>query len=84
MHWADIWRYVVVGTMTSMVSVVVMLVRERNSFSTKMMDLFIADKNSWVAEREKLEHRIDVLYEGQDKLRDKYEQLLQEARHTPS
>lgn len=73
-----------VGAMSSMLSVVIMLVRERNNFSTKMMDLFLADKNSWVVEREKLEHRIDVLYEGQDKLRDKYEQLLLVQRQTPS
>ena len=70
--------------MSSMLSVVIMLVRERNNFSTKMMDLFLADKDSWVNEREKLEHRIDVLYEGQDKLRDKYEQLLLVQRQTPS
>lgn len=73
-----------VGAMSSMLSVVIMLVRERNNFSTKMMDLFLADKDSWVNEREKLEHRIDVLYEGQDKLRDKYEQLLLVQRQTPS
>lgn len=84
MNWVDIWRYIVVGAMSSMLSVVIMLVRERNNFSTKMMDLFLADKDSWVNEREKLEHRIDVLYEGQDKLRDKYEQLLLVQRQTPS
>ena len=53
-----------------------MLVRERNSFSVKMMDLFMEDKKSWVAEREKLEKRIDDLYAKCDKLQDKYEELL--------
>lgn len=74
--WFDILRYVAVGTLSTLLTIVVMLVRERNNFSTKMMDLFLEDKKNWTQEREKLEFRVDELYEKYDKLRDKYEQLL--------
>jgi hypothetical protein len=76
MMWVDILRYVVVGALSSLLSIIVMLVRERNAFSTKMMDLFLEDKKNWTQEREKLELRVDELYEKYDSLRDKYEQVL--------
>lgn len=82
MNWLDLLKYVGVGLVSSLLSVVVMLVRERNNFSARMMDLFISDKNSWVDEREKLEKRVDNLYEKYDVLRDKYEQILKEQRST--
>lgn len=82
MNWIDLLKYVGVGLVSSLLSVVVMLVRERNNFSARMMDLFISDKNSWVDEREKLEKRVDNLYEKYDILRDKYEQILRGQQNT--
>lgn len=76
MLWLDILRYVVVGLVSTLLTIVVMLVKERNSFSTKVMDLFLEDKKSWIDEREKLEVRVDGLYDKYDQLRDKYEQIL--------
>lgn len=76
MPWMEILRYVAVGLLSTALTAVIMLVRERNAFSGKMMDLFLQDKSSWIEEREKLEKRVDGLYDKYDDMRDKYEQIL--------
>lgn len=78
MNWFEILRYVLAGLVSALGTMIVMLVRERNSFATKMMDLFLADKNSWIKEREHLEDRVDELYKKYDTLRDKYEMMLRQ------
>jgi hypothetical protein len=75
MDWLELVKYISSGVVGALLSTIVMLIRERNNFSAKMMDLFIQDKKSWVDEREKLEARVDGLYEKYDDLRDKYVDL---------
>lgn len=61
--------------------VIVMLVRERNNFAAKMMELFLEDKNAWSEERKQLESRIDYLYKRVDDLSDKL--VLVSNQHQP-
>lgn len=65
----------------TMLGVIVMLVRERNNFAAKMMELFLKDKEAWGEERQQLEARIDYLYKRTDELSDKLVSVAQQ--HQP-
>lgn len=78
MTWLELAKYVLPALFTMLATIITMLIRERNNFASRTMDLFLSDKRSWTEEREKLESRIDVLYEKYDKLRDKFEEILRQ------
>lgn len=65
----DLIKLLLAGVVGSLLTFIIMLVRERNNFSTKVMDLFLEDKKNWVAERQQLENRIDYLTSELDKVK---------------
>jgi len=67
--WADVVKIVLGGCVGALLSFIIMLVRERNNFATKVMDLFLEDKKNWVDERKQLEGRIDYLTAELDKVK---------------
>ncbi len=68
MMW-DVVKLLLAGVVGSMLTFIIMLIRERNNFSTKVMDLFLEDKKNWVQERAQLEGRIDYLTSELDKVK---------------
>jgi hypothetical protein len=65
----DLVKLLLAGVVGSLLTFIVMLIRERNNFSTKVMDLFLEDKKNWVEERRQLENRIDYLTSELDKVK---------------
>lgn len=57
------------GTVGSLLTFIVMMIRERNNFSVKVMDLFLEDKQTWKDERKELTGRIDYLTKELDKVK---------------
>lgn len=57
------------GTVGSLLTFIVMMIRERNNFSVKVMDLFLEDKQTWKDERKELTGRIDYLTSELDKVK---------------
>lgn len=81
MNWMEFIR-LAAGFLGGILSgVIVMLVRERNNFAAKMMELFLKDKEAWGLERQQLESRIDYLYKRTDELSDKLVAVAQQ--HQP-
>ncbi len=67
--WTDVIRLILAAGLGSLLSYIVMLVRERNNFATKVMDLFLEDKQTWKDERKELIGRIDYLTSELDKVK---------------
>lgn len=67
--WVDLVKLLLAGVVGSLFTFIIMLVRERNNFATKVMDIFLEDKKNWVAERQQLENRIDYLTGELDKVK---------------
>jgi hypothetical protein len=67
--WMDVIRLILAAGLGSLLSYIVMLVRERNNFATKVMDLFLEDKQTWKDERKELIGRIDYLTSELDKVK---------------
>lgn len=67
--WIEIIKLLLAGVVGSLLSYIVMLVRERNNFATKVMDLFLEDKQTWKDERKELTNRIDYLTGELDKVK---------------
>lgn len=67
--WMDIVRLLAAGVIGSLLTFIVMMIRERNNFSVKVMDIFLEDKKNWVQERAQLEKRIDYLTGELDKVK---------------
>ena len=65
----DLVRLGVAGLIGSLLTFVVMLIRERNNFSVKVMDLFLEDKQTWKDERKEMTGRIDYLTGELDKVK---------------
>lgn len=67
----DILRLGIAGTFGSLLTFIIMLIRERNKFSIKVMDLFLEDKQNWKDERRELLRRVDYLTAELDKVKEK-------------
>lgn len=67
--YADIMRIVLGGLVGALLTFIIMLVRERNNFATKVMDLFLEDKQTWKDERKEMTNRIDYLTGELDKVK---------------
>lgn len=65
----DILKLLLAGVIGSLFTFIVMLIRERNNFSVKVMDLFLEDKQTWKDERKELNDRIDYLTSELDKVK---------------
>lgn len=66
---ADLIKIALGGCVGALLTFIVMLVRERNNFSTKVMDIFLEDKVTWKDERKELVERIDYLTSELDKVK---------------
>lgn len=67
--WTDILKVVLGGCVGALLSFIIMLIRERNNFAAKVMDLFLEDKQTWKDERKELVSRIDYLTGELDKVK---------------
>lgn len=67
--WLDIVKLLISFVGGSLLTFIVMMIRERNNFSVKVMDIFLEDKKNWVQERAQLEKRIDYLTGELDKVK---------------
>jgi hypothetical protein len=65
----DLVKLGLAGVLGSLFTFIIMLVRERNNFSAKVMDLFLEDKQTWKDERTDLVKRIDYLTKELDKVK---------------
>lgn len=65
----DLIKLALAGFVGALLTFIIMLVRERNSFATKVMDLFLEDKQTWKDERKELVGRIDYLTAELDKVK---------------
>lgn len=65
----DLIKLALAGFVGALLTFITMLVRERNSFATKVMDLFLEDKQTWKDERKELVTRIDYLTSELDKVK---------------
>jgi hypothetical protein len=65
----DLIKLLLAGLVGSLLTFIIMLIRERNNFATKVMDLFLEDKKNWTTERKQLEDRIDYLMTELDKVK---------------
>lgn len=68
--WIDIVKLLLAGVVGSLLTFIIMLVRERNNFATKVMDIFLEDKATWKDERKELVGRIDYLTGELDKVKE--------------
>jgi len=66
----DIVKLVLSGVVGALLTFIIMLVRERNNFAAKVMDLFLEDKQTWKDERRELIGRIDYLTSELDKVKE--------------
>lgn len=66
----DIVKLLLAGFVGSLLTFIVMLIRERNNFSIKVMDLFLEDKQTWKEERKDLIGRVDYLTGELDKVKE--------------
>lgn len=65
----DLIKLLLAGIVGSLLTFIIMLIRERNNFATKVMDLFLEDKQTWKGERKELTDRIDYLTSELDKVK---------------
>lgn len=65
----DLIKLGLAGIVGSLLTFIVMMIRERNNFSVKVMDLFLEDKQTWKDERKELTGRIDYLTSELDKVK---------------
>jgi hypothetical protein len=67
--WSDIIKIVLGGVVGALLTFIIAVIRERNNFATKVMDLFLEDKATWKDERKELIGRIDYLTAELDKVK---------------